>query len=189
MNSKTLILAAVLLILGTIAVPVHASVMPSSQPAASRTFPVSGEEMISAFGVQVNIPNNLYLYIPSNGTHVKVNSFSILLWATGQTGPGPKNFPTGTIGVKAFGFMINNEYTFNLGSTPLEVFVIGGTSTTPTALQISIRTDGNTFWIWNPVTGVFTNVTAKTGYTVQDGLAEAHVVSPVFSWVITTPLS
>jgi hypothetical protein len=189
--SKTIISTIIvsLIAVGFLVLPgVYASTSPSTQPASMQTFSVgSTGGTFTAYGVAVSIPAGLELFIPSNNTLVKVNGFSILQWATGETGPGPSNFPPGTIGVKAFGFMINGRYTFNLGSTPSEIFTLNGGSTAY-KLQISIQTNGNTFWIWNPVTGAFTNVTAKTGYVTSNGLATAGVVSPVFAWVITTPL-
>ena len=193
MNNKILAITstvvASIIVISFFALPgVYASASPSTQPASMKTFAVgSTGGTFSAYGVTVSVPAGLELYIPHNNTLIQVTSFSILQWATGQMGPGPSNFPSGTIGVKAFGFMINGQYTFNLGSTTLEIFTLNG-GATPYKLQTSIQTDGNTFWIWNPISGSFTDVTAKTGYMTSNGLATTTVVSPVFSWVITTPL-
>ncbi len=162
---------------------------PSTNPTSMQTFQVGPNGgVFSAYGVTVYIPAGLEVEVQSSGGTliVPVTTFSILQWATGQTGPGPKNFPPGTVGVKAFGFMVNGQYYFNPGSNSPVFFFLDGKVY---RLMISIETNGNNFWIWNPITGAFINVTAKTDYTVSNGIATASVVSPIFAWVITTPVS
>jgi hypothetical protein len=160
------------------------SVAPGTMPTAVTTFAVGSEGgNFTAYGVTVYVPAGLD--VSTSSGVVPVTSFSILHWATGATGPGPKNFPTGTEAVKAFGFEINGMYTFNPGSNSPVLFKLDGATY---ALKISVQTNGNEFFIWNPVTGAFTNVTAKTGYSTSVGLATAYVVSPIFAWVITTPV-
>jgi hypothetical protein len=139
----------------------------------------------SAYGITVILPAGLEVAVPSQNVVEKVTSFSFLLFATGLAGPGPANFPNGTIGVKVFGFEVNGKYTFNPGSNDQVVFMLRGEAL---PIPVSIRTHGTEFWIWNPMTGVYTDVTARTHFTPGNGAASAIVGSPIFAWVVTSPL-
>lgn len=181
-TAATMIAAAFLF--SSLAGAANASAAPGTMPTAVTTFAVGPEGgNFTAYGVTVHVPAGLEAKTSSG--LVTVTSFSILHWATGATGPGPKNFPLGTEGVKAFGFEINGKYTFNPGTNNPVLFELSGATY---QLKISVLTNGNEFFIWNPITGAFTNVTEKTSYSTTDGLATASVVSPIFAWVITTPV-
>jgi len=181
--SVSVVLLSVIM-LGLIAAPAAVAVSPSTAPVATRTYsvPDSGGTF-SAYGVTVQLPEGLQVAVPSEDIEEPVTSFTFMLFAVGQSQKS-QDFPSGVSAVKAFGFEINGRYTFNPGTNAQVVFMLDGAEH---AISISIKTMGDGFWIWNPMTGAFTDVTEKTGYMVSDGLATAGVVSPIFAWVITIP--